>query len=483
MKKAKVFLLAAIAVTIAVMVVAYFTLFGSSDSYAESLPADATSIVRLDAKSFLSAAKLGPADLLQLLLRSREAQTEGSAKSAGIDMKRPFYAFTTAPGEFGLLAAVEDLGELEAFLAEEHTAGRASEVTRQRGFSWSVIERKWLMAYDDSRVLVMGPAVGSAQDRLRTDMVRLLEQKHEDSGLQSPLFEELQKADEPLVAVLAPEILPGSSRSLLSQFHVNSMDDALLRLSLETDDNELELEADVIAKSANVEEQMKRLNRLLRPVKGALLDHAHADNVVWMAANLQGNDLLDALRSNQSVRTALIALNLVFDLDKIIRAIDGDVALELTSADAFRALDFQVKDFCLTAQVADTYFLRDASSWGNQLFGVRSLTPQDFALNLGTSSLFFGVDDHTFYLSSDRGLPTAGNDDLSRQRGDIKGARFFATIALPQLFRQLDADDELPAAFRQFERLSLTMEEVGEFKLKLIAPRGMNIARELLLTE
>jgi hypothetical protein len=202
-----------------------------------------------------------------------------------------------------------------------------------------------------------------------------------------------------------------------------------------------------------------------------------------MALNIQGSELLDVLRSNQSVRTALIALNLVLDLDRIIRAIDGDVALELTTTDIFDNSDIQIKDLYLTADVANSDFLSDASTWGNQLIGVQALSQQDFAVNLGKSSVYFGVDKSTLYIGGERGLTKGGNAYLDDERSDIRDSRFYATIALPQVISRLGADEKIPDAVNEFQRLVFEMEDAGEFKLKLIAPRGTNIARELLLSE
>lgn len=486
MKKNKVFLLAAIAVAIAAMGIAYVVFFGSSDSYAESLPADATAIVRLDTKALLSAAKLGPKDLLKLLRKNREAQATDETALLGIDMKRPIYAFASAAGNFGLIAAVDDADDLGRYLDQRRDEGHASETTRQRGYSWVVVEQQWLLAFDDERALMMGPAVGTAQEQLRTEMARLLGQDRRDSGLQSTLFEELKKSDEPLAAIVAPEILPGEARNYLRQLKVTSREDALLRLSLETDDNELELDADVVAQSDEVKAELQDVNKLLRPIEGNLMEHTHDKNVLWIATNIQGTKVLELLRSDPTIRTALIGLNLVLDLDRIICAVDGDLAVELTDATPMsdvRTENNVLQNIFLTAHVSNTDFLSGAMSWGNGLVGVRALTKQDFSIDLGRSPLYFGVDDDILYIGSHLGLVTEKNEYLHRERSDIKGLRFFATMSFPDLVRQMDIDSDMPKALRCFERINFEMEDAGKFRLKFIAPESVNIARELLLTE
>ena len=486
MNKIKVFLLSAIAVTIVAMLVTFFVMRTPNDGYANALPRDATALARLDLKSLLNAAKLDPKDVIRLLRRSRQVQENDNGRTLGIDMKRPIYAFASAAGNFGFLAAMDDADKLTAFLEEEHTAGRASEVTRQRGYSWVVVAQQWLLAFDSQRALVMGPTVGTAQDQLRTEMARLLEQDEADSGKESVLFKEMKNQDEPFAAILSPELLPGEARSYLRKVKVASRADALLRLCMETDENELELNVNLLAQSDEMKAELKHVNELLRPIKGTMIDHAHAENIAWLAVNVQGTELLDVLRSNANVRASLLILNFAFDLDRIIRSVDGDLAVELTNTSSMtsgRVDASQLQGLYVTAQVGNTDFLQGASSWGNKLMEVNKLTQTDFALSLGTSSLYFGVDDKIFYLGAQQGLSNEKNAYLQHERSDIKGARFYATIAMPNLLKQLAITAQLPPYLPDFERMNIEMEDVGEVKLTLYAPKGTNIAKQLLLGE
>lgn len=467
-----------------------FILNSRNDAYTHALPADATAIARLDIKAFLHSADLSPKDLMRLLrcFSEEAAAADHDSKDLplGLDMKRPLYAFASGAGNFGLVAAVDDDDELAAYCESVRAQGHASEITRQRGYSWVTLEDRWLLAFDDDKALLMGPAVGAAQEQLHGEMGRLLEQDKKDSGLSSPLFDELKKKDEPLAAIVAPEVFPSMFYPVLRSLKVTSQADALVALSLETDDNELELEANVLAYSDAVKAELKRVSALFRPIKASFVDNTHAENVGWMTVNVQGEQLLDLLRSNPTVRTTLIALNLVFDLDRILRAVDGDVALEVTRATLpvrMSLSDFRLKDLYLCAQVSNTDFLSGASSWGNALIGVQALSQQDFALNLGNQPLYFGVADKTFYLGSERGLAQEKNEYLRHERSDIKGARFFATFAVPGIIHQLELGNSLPASFSQFQRLNIEMDEPGDFKIKLLAPEGTNLARAILLNE
>ena len=128
-----------------------------------------------------------------------------------------------------------------------------------------------------------------------------------------------------------------------------------------------------------------------------------------------------------------------------------------------------------------------ASTWGNEFIKIDALSSNDYGLHLGDAELFFGVADKRLYISSTQGLPTEGNTYLRDQHVDIDDCRFYATFFAPALFSALlsQAADNglaipLPPALQQIQRLNITMEEAGDFHLSLIAPEGVNIAKELI---
>ena len=101
------------------------------------------------------------------------------------------------------------------------------------------------------------------------------------------------------------------------------------------------------------------------------------------------NGLVELLRSHTSTRTALVALNMILDLDQMLKAIDGDVALELLSPasilSGFKLSD--ISDFCLTAELSNTDFMERASTWGNDFIQVNALTDNEYRVISFTDSI------------------------------------------------------------------------------------------------
>ena len=470
--------------------VAWFQ-YGSKDAYLNALPQDATAIARVDFRELLDDADLSADEQQQLLRRLAEDLGADAAdvqpEHLGLDLSRPLYVFASPSGSLGAVARVADQDDFRDLLTALAARGDASEVTSQRGLSWCVVRQQWLLAFNGSKALLMGPAVGSAQDQLRPEMARLLEQGSQESGRQSSLYTQLRKSDAPVAAVVSPELLPADARTLLAKAGVRSADDALLRLTMEPDDNELEMQLAVLTENDDVRQRLKEADALLRPLRADLLDYTHEDAPAWMALNIKGDDLLPLLRRSEQLRLALITLNLVVDADLIIRSIDGDVAVELSglTPGVLRGGDLPTAQ--LTARLTDTDFLRHAPTWGSQsLMPVRTLSPNDFAITLGRQPLYFGARDKVFYLGTMPVLAESRKDDtnayLRDHRRGIKGLRLYATVDIASVLAASPEAVNGPAAFlRSFERMTIEMKKTGTLELTLSAPAGTPLLRTLLL--
>ncbi len=483
MDKKKILLLTSIAIIITLVIIAvtFFALHKSNNAYLKALPKDALALARLDAKSLLTEAELTKEEMAELLQRYSLSSEKSAA--IGLDLSLPIYGFAANDGNFGFLAAVSDADDLTAWCESLAAQGHASEVTRQRGYSWVVVEQRWLMAFDDKKAMMMGPAVGGAQDRQRAVIAQLMQQSDDESALQTDLYQLLGTKDEPLVAAVRPELLPENVLGALGSLRLRSSKQGLFRLTMNPDDDELEVDIDIISNDEDVLAELNKVNTLMRPIAGHLTNNAHADNAIWLAINTKGEELLKLLRSDAGIRTTLLTLNLVLDVDRMIEAIDGDVALEFTSAKATPEsgninFNFDFKNASLTAQVANTDFLSGASKWGNRIINVTALSSTDYVVNIEPTPIHFGVKDKIFYVGSEPGLITEGNAYLREQRSDILGARFYATMNLSSI--PLEPVSILSKIYPDLNRLDVKMNDAGEFTFTLKASDGTNILRTLL---
>ena len=462
---------------VAALGVGTFFLFGrQSDAYLNALPADVQALARLDVPAMADDAQLSLADVANIVSPSAAEKAD-----LGVDFLRPLFAFAASTGNFGLVASLADEKVFTSTCEKLHAEGRASAVAHQRGYSWVVLKEQWVCAFDGKRALVMGPAIGSAQDQLRTEMARLLSQKKGQSGRETAFFKRLASSSGAAVAMVGPELLPVKASKLLGKADIHSHDDALLRLSLNARNNTIQIDANVEPLTAEVEKQMEHLGDLFRPIRGELLPFCHSNTTAWIGMNVKGEELLKLLRSQKSARTALMAMNMALDFDHILSSVDGDVALEFTPDFKFspkNLVSFKFHGVNFLASLSDSSCFDGSSAWGNSFVDVSKLGTLDFALDVASERYFLGSQDNILYLGSQHGLSRDGNVQIAA--GNIAGTRLYATFGIPQLVRLASGLTSVPHALRRFERATLELDKDNVAHLRMIAPEGTQIVKELL---
>ena len=494
MKNKKSLFIACGAALVVAALLAFFLLSKGGRSYTSALPSDVQAVACLDAKALLKAADLSLSDMGQLISRFSESE---ESEPSGIDMTSPVYAFVDANGNTGFLSAVSSEDELQQTLAKMQDEGRAGDVTLQRGLSWCVIDGKWLLSFDDKKALIMGPATGDAQDQLRNTIAELMQQSRSDSGAKAELTELTEKADAPLSATLSAKLLPQKLQQTLQEWlKTETLDDVFVRLQLATKDNVITLSADLPNASKAVSERLDDIDDMLDPIDGNLIEYSHDNSLAWICMNIDGKEVLEQLRSIPELRTMLVGLNLVVDVDAILRSIDGDLALDIPDQAMLMSLFGGVPPMMLTARLDDDDFLKQSSYWlesaaKNPGFRLKALSETDFSLKSGNNDINFGVHDKVLYVNTQSRLGTnadghAAWDYLSKRKAAISGQRFYAVVnvqPLSSLATAATSDKRVESLVGNIHYIEFTMPTTGRIELNIIGAEGTNIARNLLLNE
>ena len=491
MKKRNIYILSGVVAVVIIVAAVLFLWSRRRVIHGSAIPKDAVALARLDIIQLFDDADFTLEEQLQLVRRyMSEADDE---MDLGIDLKKPIYGFATKDGGFGAVASLSDDDDFEDFCEDLHDRGLATEITEQRGFSWAVVARQWLLCFDDDRALVMGPAIGADQDRLRGQMVDLMKQNPLQSAIHSTLFQRLQGSDEPLAAVAEAALLPLEVRGQISEMlGLEKLDDIYLRLAADANKNELKFNIDLLAEQAEAAKHMKEIAKTLRPIDGHLIERAQPSGLMWLMCNVQGGTLIEFLRKNPDLRTALLGMNMMVDVDQMLTAVDGDVMMEMTDV-TFLLGWSRTPSVRLLAELKDMDFLKQKDYWlksaaAQSGYSLKASSAQDFCLAANGFSTWFGAHDNILYATASQNLATTErapqeNAYLHSTREEIKNCRLYLTLdtqpiaAIGRLFGQ----GQTLGLFRLFKRLNVTMKEVGNFEIQLVAPEDTNLTKKLLL--
>ena len=179
-------IIAAIVAVIVLGVFAWRALWGTNDSMASSLPSDITAVGCLNCKSLVLEYGLSWDEAKKLLFEQDEDE------KSGINFMANAYMFVSQ-GYLGAIIPLKDNDDFKSFLQQDGLS-----VEEQRGLQWSVINDNILLAFNDDRAMLMGPAVGAELDNLRNIIAKCIDQKVSESGKETRLYKLMSKRSEPI---------------------------------------------------------------------------------------------------------------------------------------------------------------------------------------------------------------------------------------------------------------------------------------------
>lgn len=466
-------IIAALVAVVVAGIVGWRMLRGRDDSMASSLPADITMVGRVDVKTLVMDYGLDLGDLKDLLFADK--------KETGIKFQTAAYIFATQ-NYFGGILALSDNDDFEAMLQEQ-----GIDTEEQRGMKWGVINDNMLFAIDDDRVMWMGPAVGSEQDALRNTIYSCLKQSASESGKQSRIYKLLDQRKEPVALSTNMAALPEELRSKYLKYLPGDLPlgDLDVMAGFTAHKDRMSLSLGLSSENKSVNKQLDKFNDVLDKIDGDLVKTTPPNSLFHIEMGVDGEDLLKLLRENKILRTALLAVNMVIDFDKILKSIDGDVALT--------CLDFasDMPNLMFQAKLDSDNFMKDVSDWNDASTEAMGLSFYSQGKNnavciYGGLPVYFGTRDKRLTISNTEALVKAEAyaDVQKKFASDMKGCRIYAMLNLSKLKPVLAVFS--PAAVQyldNFDRVTLRVTDVREIRLDLITRDGVDILKELSKNE
>lgn len=474
MNKRLIIILVAVAAMAVAGVIAFLTLRGGNDAYLAMIPKDARGIVKIDLRSIIKRSGI-TSDQLQTVMQRLAKDDATDVTTAGIDLSKPLVGFVSPSSLFGIAGKVDDEDALVKALAK----GGADGVQQQRGYSWMLLKSNYLVAFNADKVLCMGPAVGAAQDQLRNEMYRYLEQDKKASGIESAYYDYVSSSNAPGAALLPLSLMPESLRKSVSQYIPASVvNDVSVALTFDLGKHDMHIATELRTDNQEAKAKIGSFETLFRTIDARFADSSLENTFAWCCMNVDGQQLLDMLRSIPSLRLALIGVSMMVDIEQMIRAVDGDVVINVGQAPQEGKDKVQL---LLTAQVGNTDFLKKADYWVNssRLNLVQRLSETDFCLKMSGSPVWFGVDDDVLYFSSIKDTHHgSGNAFVTSQKSEIKGARIFATFD----FAKAGAYDKDVQQYADVCRsITLSMRDLGAFRLNIEGEPDKNLLFDILM--
>ena len=386
-----------ITVTLAIVVVLlfcvalYFIKFRGGNA-CSLVPDDATGVAVLDIREMVE-----ESDIDNAKLKSIDNKT-------GIDFTKRLYCFLTMNGNVGIAAMVASEDDLDAGIEDKRM---------RSGLTFGMVG-SFLTCHDDRRILLMGPMASINDEALQDEMIALMDKENSKCSL----LDSLEGQESPLAIRMTVETLPERLRNVIMPALSQGFDLSKVQIAMDTrmKEKQISFRTRVVTPSSVVNKYLDELLGCLKPMDASLLSIKSPSPVVWLGMGVKGDKMLDALRKNETCRNVLLGLNMNIDADMIIRAIDGDLYLNISELTMHR------QSFLLLSHVTDMEFMKNRNDW-----------------NTVGANLHIGMaDDNTLYVTNYTDyIPNTAifspNVTLQTSYNDIKGSKLYLRVETESL--------------------------------------------------
>lgn len=328
----------------------------SGTGYLDAIPSESKALISFDLGGMAGYVNMKGGDKAKAI---KDLLHVSDPSDCGIDLSQKLYMFISPDGQVGLDAKVGDESDMEDWFNNMSKSGICTKITKKRGYKFTVLHGSWVVGFSDKAMLIMGPAVGSAQGEIQMQIAKYLNQ-YEDEGIKSsPMYDKLDSIDSKVAMVAKTEALPSKFTApfVLGAPKDTDPSEILIAAAMTVNGKCLNISGESFSFKPSVDKALKAAAKNYKPISGKYIQSIPGDAMYSILMNVDGNNLINLLRSDKGMRAMLAGLNAALDIDNMIKSINGDVAIVIPQYNG------DSPNFSLAAQLGNHNWLADVGYW------------------------------------------------------------------------------------------------------------------------
>lgn len=374
----------------------------SKNDYKLIVPSNCTALMSVDL-SQLSATGIGQ-KIGSLLMVD-------NADNSGIDFKSKLYLFETTDGDMGVCASIDSKSDFTDMLESLAKKGNCTRITKRHDINYALLRNSWLVGFDDSRVVLIGPITPSQQTDAMQTVRKYFGQDEEHSMLVTRMYERLDAMESPVGLVCRVDALP---EKIALPFLLGAPKDAdasqvMVTATIRNEAETMIVEYDTYSDNARIDESLNAARTNFRQLGVNAFDRYDSNSALGLFLDVNGSSFLPYLQNNKATQSLLAGINTIIDIDNILRSVDGELVVSIPKV----MNNDNVSQVRLMAKLASLEWMKDIDYWKKSCPSGASISDvgsRAYCCSNGNMKFYFGVTPKQYFVS--------GNDASDAVDGD-----------------------------------------------------------------
>lgn len=293
----------------------------SKGEYTDCIPANSTALISISSEEITKNDSPIQSILTPII-------GKGEQMMKGIDLSKDIYLFETVDGMLGVSVSLSDNDALQDYL---HSQSTMTDLEETEGINFFATKSNWLLGFDSSRLLVMGPVVNSAteQKKMKMRIVSMMKQEKEESIITSGVWDNLSKMQGSVKLVAQASALPEQLIAPCTIGAPKGTDptDIIVKGEISFKDSIAYIAGETMSFNPNIDQSLNKTKQLYRPFTNDWKTLMSDEDIIGVFMNVDGAEYMPHLMANKALRTMILGTD-AFDK---IKGNNGDLAILIKS--------------------------------------------------------------------------------------------------------------------------------------------------------
>ncbi len=417
--------------------------------YQTAIPADASLVMRVDLGGMFRKADFLHSETMKTLeqalsiavkkddMKGMQAYMEDPS-DMGLDFGAPAYFFMVNNELGGIAMKVSKKDNLNKFFQSLQKQGLATKPVEKDGLLCGTLFDEISYSYNGTACLLMASPKGRGKvtvSRLARD---LMNQKEDNSFVNTTAYSRMSDVNGDVALYLNVASLPQEAMTPLMLMLPEKLNpaevDVVAGLTFE-DDGKALLKARMMGTTDEADEIIDGADDDWDEIDGEFINKVSDKMLMWFCANVKGEWLLERMKSNPTCKEMLFMIERAIDIEQMLKAVDGDIAVELQNG-------YRQPEYVAYAELKNADFLEDVDYWKSSMkdYGITmtTLSKDVYKLNIEEDSYVWGVEKQNLFMataSAER--QHVGQESVLRTYvKQIKENKFFGYIDLASMAKE-----------------------------------------------
>ncbi len=432
----------------------------SNNEYQNIIPKSAKAVVSVNIKQLFQDFEI-PETIIDKLHNILEFVITGSDsdwvielikgnEESGIDFDKPFYIYKISEDTYGASFKVEDIDVLDELFNMLHRHNISKKSVEKDKYKWTTLLDDISVAYNDDVLSLMYSNNFSETKKIQKSYLEVEEDK---SFVATDKFKKLDEKEGPLKFIFNSDAFVNYTEdnytNTLEQIKaflpekVRPVDVCVVG-DFVFNKEKVNLNCELFSINKNTQKILEKEDDKFKKIKGDYIG-APNDFACWLCLGINGEDLVNKLKQFDCIHEYMIKLGLALDIENILRAIKGDLAVLLPSIPE----NLKHPNIVMTAKVKNTDFLKNVGLWQNQMVDYKmsmdEISKHNYLLHGDSIELNWGVDDDNLYFATGNSFFKSAfaekSDNLNEVINDINNSVLYAYVNTEAILGKFNEND------------------------------------------